>query len=181
MEIKRYLHQHPKEKSLFFSGLLNGDDYLSFEIGLEAEAAAGLFVKNCSSIVDHVILDCSGQRTDPFVPLALKESDHILVLLTPDPQGICWWKSVEPLLTQLNALSKVQLILSPFQQYHQENWVQESIPLKIAASLPFSSELNILRCSGLSPAGAITRAGRSWSQAAVDILDRIVQTGSDAS
>jgi len=181
MEINRYLHQHPREAGLFFAGLLNGDDYLSFEIGLEAEAAAGLFVKNCSAVVDHVILDCSGQRTDPFVPFALKESNHILVLLTPDLQSICWWQSVEPLLTQLNALSKVHLVLSPVQKHHQAGWIQESLRIKIAASLPFANELNILRCSGQNSAAAITRSGRSWCQAAATILDPLVQIGSYAS
>lgn len=181
MDIKRYLHQNPKNAGLFYAGLLNGDDYLAYEIGLEAESAAGLFVKNCSSIADHVILDCSGQRTDPFVPLALKESDHILILMTPDLQGICWWQSVEPLLKQLNALTKVHLVLSPVHRHHQERWIQESLDIKIAAALPFADELNILRCSGQNPSEAIARSGRSWCQAADDLLGRLYQTGSDAS
>ncbi|MEA4890786.1 MAG: hypothetical protein VB070_15115 [Clostridiaceae bacterium] len=179
-EIKRYLHQDPKNAGLFYAGLLNGDDYLAYEIGLEAETAADLFVKNCSTTVDHVILDCSGQRTDPFVPLALKDSDHILILLTPDLQGICWWQSVEPLLKQLNALSKIQLVLSPVQRHHQESWIQESLSSKVAAALPFDDELNILRCSGQNSGEAIMRSGRAWCRVATELLDRMCHTGSDA-
>lgn len=181
IEIKRYLHQDPKNDGLFYAGLLNGDDYLAYEIGLEAESAAGLFSKNCSAIVDHVILDCSGQRTDPFVPLALKNSEHILILITPDLQGICWWQSVEPLLKQLNVLTKVHLVLSPVHRHHQERWIQESLGIKIAAALPLADELNILRCSGQNPSEAITRSGRSWCRSATDVLGRLCQTGSDAS
>ena len=181
MEIKRYLHQDPKNDGLFYAGLLNGDDYLAYEIGLEAESAAGLFVKNCSSNVDHVILDCSGQRTDPFIPLAVKNSDHILILITPDLQGICWWQSVEPLLKQLNVLNKVHLVLSPVHRHHQESWIQESLGIKIAATLPLADELNILRCSGQNPSETITRSGRSWCRSATDLLGRLCQTGSDAS
>ena len=49
MEIKRYLHQDPKNDGLFYAGLLNGDDYLAYEIGLEAESTADLFVKKLLS------------------------------------------------------------------------------------------------------------------------------------
>ncbi|MDD2459354.1 MAG: hypothetical protein PHQ83_12695 [Eubacteriales bacterium] len=77
VEAITYLHPHPDINGLFFAGLLNGDDYLSFEIGLEAELAADLFIRKCQEAVDHVVLDCSGQRTDPFVPIGLQTSDLI--------------------------------------------------------------------------------------------------------
>ncbi|NCB00467.1 MAG: hypothetical protein EOM70_13975, partial [Clostridia bacterium] len=74
-EAKTYLHQHPDYQGLFFAGLLTDDDYLSYEIGLEAEQAAAQFIRNCQDTVDHVILDCSGQRTDPFAPISLYLAD----------------------------------------------------------------------------------------------------------
>ena len=81
VEAKTYLHQHPDIHGLFFAGLLNEDDYLSYEIGLEAEHTAGLFIRKCQAVVDHVILDCSGQRTDPFVPIGLQSSSLILIVI----------------------------------------------------------------------------------------------------
>ena len=181
IEVKRYLHQHPRQEGLFFAGLLNGDDYMAYEIGLDAETTASLFVKNCLEVVDHVILDCSGQRTDPFVPVGLKESDRILVLLTPDLQGICWWKAVEPLLRQMNVLDKVWPILSIVQKHHQDSWVQEGIELIFKAVLPFTSELNILRCSGKPIEDLITGSGRDWNKGIRRLYEDLIRTGSDES
>lgn len=181
IEVKRYLHQHPRQEGLFFAGLLNGDDYMAYEIGLDAEPAASLFVKNCLAVVDHVVLDCSGQRTDPFVPVGLKESDRILILLTPDLQGICWWKAVEPLLRQMNVLDKVWPILSIVQKHHQDSWVQEGIEVNFKAKLPFTSELNILRCSGKPIEDLITGSGRDWNKDLRRLYEDLIRTGSDAS
>jgi len=181
IEVKCYLHQHPQQDGLFFAGLLNGDDYMAYEIGLDAETTAHLFVKNCLKVVDHVILDCSGQRTDPFVPVGLKESDRILILLTPDLQGICWWKAVEPLLRQMNVLDKVWPILSIVQKYHQDSWVQEGIEVDFKAALPFTSELNILRCSGKPIEDLITGSGRDWYKGLRRLYEDLIRTGSDES
>ena len=163
-EVKRYFHLHPKKEGLFYAGLITEDDYLSFEIGLEAETAANLFISNCQEIVDHVILDCSGQRTDPFVPGALVKSERILILLTPDLHGICWWKSIRPLLIRMNVMDKVWPILSPVHKYHQADWICEAIETSCRAELPFSAELNLLRCCGKPSEAAISRSGRRWNK-----------------
>ncbi len=126
-EIRPYLHQHPRKEGLFFSGLVHDDDYLAYELGLDRESLADLFVKNCLEKFDYVLLDCSGQRTDPFVPVGLKASDQIMVILTPDLQGICWWQSVRPLLEQIDRMDRVQLVLSKVQKHHQPKWVCEGL------------------------------------------------------
>jgi CO dehydrogenase nickel-insertion accessory protein CooC1 len=180
-EAKNYLHQHPECPGLFFTGLLNEDDYLSYEIGFEAEQAASRFIRHCQDTVDHVILDCSGQRTDPFVPIGLQSADQILIVLTPDLQGICWWKSVEPLLKHLNVIDKVKLILSPVQKHHQVDWIESGIGSEIHNSLPYTPELNQLRCSALLSTRLNTRGGRKWLKAADQIIQQLIELRSDAS
>jgi len=181
VEAKTYLHQHPDISGLFFAGLQSCDDYLSYEIGLEAELAADLFICKCQDAVDHVILDCSGQRTDPFVPIGLQSSALVLILLTPDLQGICWWQSVEPLLRQLNIADKVRIILSPVHKFHQANWIAEGIKSEIHCVLPFAPELQQLRCSASSSNHAVSRGARYWLKAVNQIFREVIPTGSDAS
>lgn len=180
-EAKTYLHQHPDCDGLFFAGLMTDDDYLSYEIGLEAEQAAAQFIRNCQDTVDHVILDCSGQRTDPFVPIGLQFADQILIVLTPDLQGICWWKSVEPLLKQLNVIDKVKLILSPVQKHHQVDWIESGIGCQINYELPYSPELNQLRCSASPSTHLNSFGGRKWLKATEQIFQKLIEPRSDAS
>jgi len=180
-EAKTYLHQHPDCPGLFLSGLLNDDDYLSYEFGLEAEQAAAHFIRHCQDIVDHVILDCSGQRTDPFVPIGLQSADQILIVLSPDLQGICWWKSVAPLLKQLNVTDKIKLILSPIQKHHQVDWIESGVGSEVHYSLPYTPELNELRCSALLSTHLYTRGGRKWLKAADLIFQQLFEPRSDAS
>jgi CO dehydrogenase nickel-insertion accessory protein CooC1 len=181
IEAKAYLHQHPDIHGLFFAGLLNEDDYLTYEIGLDAEQTAGLFIRKCQETVDHVIMDCSGQRTDPFVPIGLQSADHILIFLTPDLQGICWWKSVSPLLLQLNVLDKVKLILSPVQEHHQAKWIESGIESEVHYVLPYTPEINQLRCSAIPSINLATRCGRKWLKSVDQIYQDLIQAGSDAS
>lgn len=180
-EAKVYLHQHPDCNGLFFAGLLNEDDYLSYEIGLEAEQAAAQFIRQCQDTVDHVILDCSGQRTDPFVPIGLQAADQILIVLTPDLHGICWWKSVEPLLKQLDVVDKIKLILSPVHKHHQVDWVESGIGSQVHYSLPFTPELNLIRCSALLSTHVNSHGGRRWLKAAEKIVQQLTKSRSDAS
>ena len=173
-EIRPYLHQHPRKEGLFFSGLVHDDDYLAYELGLDTESVADLFVRNCQEKVDHVLLDCSGQRTDPFIPVGLKVSDLILVVLTPDLQGICWWQAVRPLLEQMNRLDKVQLVLSMVQKHHQPSWFSEGIADVIQVELPFAAELNLLRSSGKTVDDLVTRAGRQWHKGMLQLANGLL-------
>lgn len=180
-EAKTYLHQHPDCHGLFFAGLLHEDDYLSYEIGLEAEQAAAQFIRQCQDTVDHVILDCSGQRTDPFVPIGLQAADQILIILTPDLQGICWWKSVAPLLKQLNVTDKIKMILSPVQKHHQVDWIESGVGSEVHYSLAYTPELNEIRCSALPSTQLNTHGGRKWLKAADQIFQQLFEPRSDAS
>ena len=139
-DVTRYLHQHPKRKTLFCSGLTDNDDYLSYEIGLEADNNAQDFISGCKEYADTVILDISGQRTDPFIPGALINSDKVVLLITPDVQGICWYKAVQPLLETMNAQERILPVVSITEKQHDLSIIEKEIGQKFIAALPFVRE-----------------------------------------
>ena len=137
-DVTKYLH--PKRKTLFYSGLTDYDDYLSYEIGLEADNNAQDFVSGCKEYADTVIIDISGQRTDPFVPGALINSDKVILLITPDVQGICWYKAVQPLLETMNAQERILPVVSMTEKQHDLSIIEKEIEENFIAALPFVKE-----------------------------------------
>lgn len=183
-EINRYLKQHPKHKSLFFAGLTDGDDCLSYELGLEAAETVHNFVNRCGQTVDHVILDCSSQRTDPFLPVALTHADHIVLLITPDIQGVCWYLSIRPLLESMDAMNRVFPVLTRVQRYHAVGEALKMMSISnesLVGELPFAPELDVLRGSGQLPDQAITPAAIRWQKQAGQIFDRLTHSKGDPS
>ena len=132
-----YLHQHPKLKTLFCTGLASQDEYLSYELGLEADHAAQDFVERCTELADTVILDLSGQRSDPFLPGALIHADKVITLFTPDVQGICWFNSVKPLISTMNAQERILPVVALMGRHHDQLAVEKSTDTKLALVLPY--------------------------------------------
>jgi MinD-like ATPase involved in chromosome partitioning or flagellar assembly len=168
-EIRPYLIQHPKHEGLFFSGVVSDEDYMEYELGLDSSVNAGIFMNSCASQCDYVIVDCSGQRTDPFLPDALIKSDKILILISPDLQGISWWRSVKPLIDEMKVDHKIIPVISQLHEHHNEKWLQEGYRIDQFVALPFARELNLNRSAGRIDQNLTTRAGRSW-QKTVDAL-----------
>ncbi len=140
MDAATYLHQHPKLKTLFYTGLTDRDEYLSYEFGLEADDVAQDFVERCAELADTVILDLSGQRNDPFLPGALIRSDKVIALFTPDVQGICWFNSVKPLLATMNAQERLLPVAAMAGGQHDLSAVEKAAPTTFIASLPYVQE-----------------------------------------
>ena len=136
----RYLHQHPKKKQLFYAGLTDKDEYLSYEIGLEADNNAQDFIEACKEVAKVVILDLSGQRTDPFVPCALSHSDKIIIPITPNVQGICWYNAVQPLLHTMSTKKSILPVTAMTERSHDLPIVEKAANLHFAAELPFVKE-----------------------------------------
>jgi MinD-like ATPase involved in chromosome partitioning or flagellar assembly len=136
----RYLHQHPKVKRLFYAGLTSQDEYLSFELGLDATDAARDFVQRCAALADTVILDLSGQRTDPFVPVALSGADKIIIPITPNVQGVCWFNAVKPFLEAMNAAGHVLSVAAMADRQHDLSVVEKAADMRFIAVLPYARE-----------------------------------------
>ncbi len=135
-DIRPYLCQHPVHKGLFYAGLRRSDDFLAFELGLGAEGGARNFVDRCAEQADTVILDLSGQRSDPFLPAAL-EADHLILPVVPNPQGLCWYLAVKPLLERMEALERVLPVASMARQEHDVAGVEKVGGLAFTAQLPW--------------------------------------------
>jgi len=140
MDAAPYLHQHPKLKTLFYVGLTDHDEYLSYELGLETDDAAQDFVERCAELADTVILDLSGQRSDPFLPGALIHADRIIALFMPDVQGICWYGSVKPLFATMSAQERVLPVAAMAGRHHDLSAVEKEADTKLAAALPYVRE-----------------------------------------
>jgi hypothetical protein len=97
-----------------------------------------------------------------FFVAGVVKTAGILTVLTPDLQGICWLKSVSPLLLQLNVLDKVKLILSPVQKHHQTKWSVSGFGSEVHYVMPYAPELNQLRCSAIPSINLATRCGLKW-------------------
>lgn len=143
-DMTRYLHQHPKQKALFYAGLTDKDEFLSYEIGLEADDTAEDIIEECSELADTVVLDLSAQRTDPFVPCALVHADKIITLYTPDVQGVCWFNAVKPLLESMEAQGRLLTVAAMAGRHHDLSAVEKAVDVKFAAALPYVKEFRHL-------------------------------------
>lgn len=159
----RYLHRHPRRKGLFYAGLTDKDDYMTFEIGLEAKDAAQDFIGQCAALADTVILDLSGQRADPFLPYALTRADKVIVLIAPDTQGTCWFTAVKPLLEAMNAQGRVLPVAAQVDR-HAVDAVEKALDLRFVAVLPYVRELRQARDTGASPLDGATRAAARYAK-----------------
>ena len=154
-----YLHQHSKQKTLFYAGLTDQDEYMSYELGLEADNAAQDFVERCTELADTVILDMSGQRSDPFLPAALIHADKVIVLYTPDVQGICWINSIKPLIDTMKAQERILPVVAIIERHHDMAAVEKATDYKLAAALPYVRDY---RNDGIS--NGTTRATMRYCQ-----------------
>ena len=160
----RYLHQHSTLKTLFFAGLTDKDEYLSYELGLETTNAAQDFVEQCSELVDTIILDLSGQRNDPFIPYALGKADKVFLPITPDIQGVCWFNAVKHLLDTMKASRRVLPIAAMADRHHEIPVIEKTVNLQFAAELPYAMEFRQTRDAGLSPLDGTTPSALRYAK-----------------
>ncbi len=153
-----FLHQHPKHRNLFYAGLTETDDFLSYEIGLEADKAVRNFIIQCVDLADTVILDLSGQRYDPFLFGALHNADKIIVPIAPDVQGFCWYNAVKPLIEGMNTKERLLTVAAMEDKYHDIEAIEKITGVHFAARLPFSKEIGYMRDTGASPLDGTTPA-----------------------
>lgn len=135
----RYLHQHPRNKHLFYAGLTDHDEYLSFELGLDASDAARGFVERCEVFADTIILDLSGQRTDPFLPVALSSSDKLIISITPDVQGVCWFNAAKPFFEAMNVSERI-VPVAAMAIHPSMKAIEKAADIRFFTVLPFVRE-----------------------------------------
>ncbi len=160
-----FLHQHPRHGNLFYAGLTGTDDFLSYEIGLEGDKAVRNFIIQCVDLADTVILDLSGQRYDPFLFAALHNADKIIVPITPDAQGFCWYNAVKSLIEGMNAKERLLPVAAMEDKYHDIETIEKITGVHFAAHLPFCKEIRYMRDTGVSPLDGTTPAAFQYMYA----------------
>lgn len=138
-------HQYRQHEGLFFAGTTCEDNYLSYESGFEQSENASEYLLQCKAQMDTIIIDCSSQKDDPFVPVSLLQADRILLLFSPTAEGVAWVLSVQPLLERLGVMGKTLFIASQAWKYQDIRAVEKTLGRRINI-LPFDRCLHQLRC-----------------------------------
>lgn len=136
-----YLHSYPRVKGLFFAGLLKDDNYLSYQIGMRQFTQAVSFIRACQDIIDVIILDCSGQRGDPFLAVALEHADHFFMIHTPDTKNACWYLGVKPIFTRKSP-NTILHVGNAVQKHHSASEYEKITGIKFSELLPTSRTIN---------------------------------------
>ncbi len=146
-DIRKYLHQDFSNNSLFLAGCVSTDDYYTydFQAGDELrEQQVRYFIEDCCATTDDVVVDIAGQRNNPFfIPTTLM-ANCLLVLLTPDIDGIYWLISVRGMLEQIRLARPSLRILygaAKYADYHIKEVFEEETKIKFSFTLPLSYEI----------------------------------------
>jgi MinD-like ATPase involved in chromosome partitioning or flagellar assembly len=174
----QFLHQHPKHTGLFYAGLVDGDDYMSYEAGLDADDKAQDFVEQCGELASTVIVDISGQRVDPFLPGAVHQADRVIVLFTPDVQGVCWYQSVAPLLHNRQTQGHILPVAAMVERYHDLPTVEKAVGLPFTAVLPFVKEFRQTRDTGISLLEGMTPPAVRYQRHVRNIFEQLKEAES---
>lgn len=140
-EIRPYFHQSPACDGLFFAGLSDGDSYTDFEIGLEAADRARDFLLQSEKMLGTVILDCSVQRNDPFLPVMLREADIIILPIVPNVDAVYWFSSIKPMLSNAGVLAKTIPVAVMTMPFHLIDEVEKQLDMKFAAEFRFCRDV----------------------------------------
>lgn len=140
-EIRPYFHQSPHCEGLFHAGLSDGDTYTDFELGFEAADRAREFLIQSEKLLGTVILDCSTQRSDPFLPAMLREADCILLPVVPNVGAVYWYGSIRPMLEDTGAMARTIPIAVMAQPFHLTGEVEKQLGVKFAAEFRYCRDV----------------------------------------
>jgi len=118
IEIPRYYHQHKEYDGLFFAGLTNHDEYMTYEIGLERESRASEFLIRSEDAFDTIIVDCSASKNDPFLPAVLRRAHMVILPMIPDIGALHWYTAIKPMLISAGTLERTIPVAIKAQPYH---------------------------------------------------------------
>ncbi len=137
--VTQYLQQHEKIKNLFFAGTSMLDDMFSYPVDLDNAQQAEYFIEEALKEVSHIVIDLSGQRTDPFLPVSVKRADMLLFITSCDAEGINSIYAMERLFKA--AACPVRMALSKTHAWHDSCAFEKTSGRRAEYNFPFSNEL----------------------------------------
>ena len=163
-EIRPYFHQHPQCGGMFLAGLTDRDTYIDYEIGFEAIERARSFLLQSEEIMGTIILDCSVQRTDPFLPVMLKEADCIVLPVVPGVGAVYWYEAILPMLQNAGAAERTVPVATMVQPYHLTDEIQGQLGIHFAAQFKYSRDVGRLGDECRLATEEIWRESLAWTK-----------------
>ncbi len=140
-EVRAYFHQSPHCEGLFHAGLSDGDTYTGYEIGFEAVKHAQEFLRESEKLLGTIIIDCSTQRNDPFLPAMLMAADVILLPIIPNVEAVYWYNAVKHMLSDAGALHKTLPFATMTQPFHLIGEVEKQLEISFAAEFRYCRDV----------------------------------------
>ena len=148
VEVKDYYMQHPEHRGLFYTGLTANDTYLSYEVDLQSSKKAVEFLDRSARFFNSIILDCSVQRSAPFLGAMLERADVILLPMIPNPAAVHWYNAIRDMLTNARVLGKCIFLANMVSASNLTNDVEGQTGIEFAARLPYLRDASYLQDSG---------------------------------
>jgi len=188
-EIRPYFHQHPQCSGMFLAGLTDRDTFIDYEIGYEGIDRAREFLLQSEELLGTVILDCSVQRTDPFLPVMLREADCIVLPIVPSVGAVYWYSAILPMLQNAGVLEITVPAATMVQPFHLISEVEGQLGIRFAAQFKYSRDVGRLHDECRLATEEIWREGIAWTknlhrlydavEARRDALDTISQEATE--
>lgn len=163
-EIRPYFHQHPQCSGMFLAGLTDRDIFIDYEIGYEGIDRAREFLLQSEELLGTVILDCSVQRTDPFLPVMLREADCIVLPIVPSVGAVYWYSAILPMLQNAGVLEKTVPAATLAQPFHLISEVEGQLGIRFAAQFKYSRDVGRLHDECRLATEEIWREGIAWTK-----------------
>ena len=163
-EIRPYYHQHPQCSGMFLAGLTDRDTFIDYEIGYEGIDRAKEFLLQSEELLGTVILDCSVQRTDPFLPVMLREADCIVLPIVPSVGAVYWYSAIQPMLQNAGVLEKTVPTATMVQPFHLISEVEGQLGIRFAAQFKYSRDVERLHDECRLATEEIWREGIAWTK-----------------
>lgn len=166
---------HPKSRYLGFMGMASFENITTYDVHFNAERIQSLF-SILYRYVDYLIVDCSCNiLNDDIARHGLENATVMLELLTPDMQGLEFWRSMQPILKddRFSQARRVPVInpAKPISPVREVQEVGKAVLGEIKYVLPYSHEVeDRMMCGRL-----IKWLGRREGIAFENQLERLVK------
>lgn len=160
-----------KNKNVFVTGILGGENYASYH-DYPPEAARA-FLRAAATAFDTVILDTTDYVRDGLALAGLDQCSHMAYLIPPNIQGIVFAKAYAGLLESFHAKEKAVYIAAEVRPYSNVPLAEKTLGIRYAVQLPLSPEADYFNLSGAPIRHCRKKDGIRYEQAVELIRQQI--------